>query len=383
MKLTLLVADLIPPEAFISRRDLPPMPGLQALLSQAAIQPSGGRFLEEACLGELGLKVIYTNPIAPLTLLADGGDPAEHSWLRADPVHLHVSRDNVQLMDSHVIEPTRDEANAIAATLNAHLATDGLVIDVRDAARWYLRIPADEMPETTALWKISGASVFEQLPRNYGGKINWRGLQNELQMLLVDHPVNTAREARGALPINGIWFWGGGSFQTVRSNIKPANTARMLGVQNSRNEIRPPRLTPPPKNPHRHELVVAKLALVRGLAMHYKLPLNNLPASYRALPSSELNTLVVLHSATRALRANQRHDWMQAAKALDHDWFSPIQAAFERKAITSLTLLLPNEAASLKASVTRPPQWQLWKRFKSTAKPLAAYLPDLPALPNG
>ena len=379
MRMTLLVADLIPPEAFIGRRDLPAMPGLQALLAKADVKTSGGRFLEEACLGELGLKVIYTNPIAPLTLLADGGEPGDDTWLRADPVHLHVSRDNVQLMDSHVLLPTLEEAQAIAATLNAHLAADGLNIEVRDAARWYLRIPADEMPETTALWKISGGSVFEHLPKNSGGKINWRALQNELQMLLNDHPVNLAREARGELPINGIWFWGGGSFQTVRSTIKPANPARMLGVQNSRNEIRPPRLSAPQKNPHRHELVVAKLALARGLAMNGKLPLNDLPPSYAAMPFNATNTLVVLHSATRALRANSQHDWMQAVAALDRDWFLPTLVAFESKTITSLSLLLPNEHATLKAELAPASRFDLLRQvarlFKSTAKPLADYLP--------
>ena len=274
---------------------------------------------------------------------------------------------------------TLDEAKAIAATLNAHLAADGLNIEVRDAARWYLRIPADEMPETTALWKISGGSVFEHLPKNSGGKINWRALQNELQMLLNDHPVNTAREARGELPINGIWFWGGGSFQTVRSTIKPANPARMLGVQNARNEIRPPSLSAPPKNPHRHELVVAKLALARGLAMNGKLPLNDLPSNYAAMPFNATNTLVVLHGATRALRANSQHDWMQAAAALDRDWFLPTLAAFESKTITSLSLLLPNEHATLKAELAPAPRFDLFRQvsrlFKSTAKPLADYLP--------
>jgi hypothetical protein len=108
--------------------------------------------------------------------------------------------------------------------------------------------------------------------------------------------------------------------------------------------------------------------------MKAKLPLNDLPSGYPGLPFSELNTLVVLHSATKALRANQRHDWMQAVAAMDRDWFVPVQAAFERKTITGLTLLLPNEAATLKATIERPPQWKIWKRFKSTAKPLADYL---------
>ena len=29
-------------------------------------------------------------------------------------------------------------------------------------------------------------------------------------MFLHDHPVNEARQRRGELPINGLWFWGGG-----------------------------------------------------------------------------------------------------------------------------------------------------------------------------
>ena len=91
------------------------------------------------------------------------------------------------------------------------------------------------------------------------------------------------------------------------------------------------------------------------------------------------NTLVVLHSATRALRANSRHDWMQAVEALDRDWFVPVQAAFERKTVTSLTLLLPNEHATLKADLAPPPRFDLFRQisrhFKSGAKPLADYLP--------
>ena len=42
------------------------------------------------------------------------------------------------------------------------------------------------------------------------GIINWRALQNEIQMLFHTHPVNELREAAGKPTINGVWFWGGG-----------------------------------------------------------------------------------------------------------------------------------------------------------------------------
>jgi len=38
-------------------------------------------------------------------------------------------------------------------------------------------------------------------------------------MFLHDHPVNTARQSRGELPVNGLWFWGGGSGNDERLNV--------------------------------------------------------------------------------------------------------------------------------------------------------------------
>jgi hypothetical protein len=381
MHFTLIASDLIPPPTFIAAPDLPPMPGLQSLLARGDVKKSAGRFLEEACLNELGLVFVASNPVASLTLLADGGTPEYDTWLRADPVHLHVSRDNVQLLDSHVLKPTQDEADAIVATLNKHLASDGLMIEARDAARWYMRIPEAEAPQTTPLWRANGANVFDHLPEDSDGKINWRRLQNELQMLLHDHPVNAAREARGELAINGIWFWGAGAFRDNAVPVGP-NKAHMLGVVNKNNILTPPRVRPGPKKKNPHELVLAKLALVRGLALNAKLPLISLPQNLHSFPIQSLNTLVVLHSATKALRANQRHDWMTEVVALDTNWFTPLKAALDDGTISSLTLILPNEAATLRTDIVPPSQWDvrakvsqtLAKIFAGNAKNLSSYL---------
>jgi hypothetical protein len=381
MHFTLIASDLIPPPTFIAAPDLPPMPGLQSLLARGEVKKSTGRFLEEACLNELGLVFVASNPVASLTLLADGGTPEHDTWLRADPVHLHVSRDNVQLLDSHVLKPTQDDADAIVATLNKHLASDGLMIEARDAARWYMRIPEAEAPQTTPLWRANGANVFDHLPEDSDGKINWRRLQNELQMLLHDHPVNAAREARGELAINGIWFWGAGAFRDNAVPVGP-NKAHMLGVVNKNNILTPPRVRPGPKKKNPHELVLAKLALVRGLALNAKLPLISLPQNLHSFPIQSLNTLVVLHSATKALRANQRHDWMTEIVALDSNWFMPLKAALDDGSISSLTLILPNEAATLRTDIVPPSQWDvrakvsqtLARVFAGNAKNLSSYL---------
>jgi hypothetical protein len=122
--------------------------------------------------------------------------------------------------------------------------------------------------------------------------------------------------------------------------------------------------------------------LVRGLALNAKLPLISLPQNLHSFPIQSLNTLVVLHSATKALRANQRHDWMTEVVALDNNWFTPLKAALDDGSISSLTLILPNEAATLRTDIVPPSQWDvrakvsqaLAKIFAGNAKNLSSYL---------
>jgi hypothetical protein len=333
MHVTLLAADLVPPPQFIAPPDLPRLVPLETLLARGKIAKSAGVFLEEAVLGEFNVSAADA-PIAALTRIADGGTADDATWLRADPVHLHVSRDNVQLMDSHVIEPTLDEAHAIAATLNQHLAQDGLSIDVLDDARWYMKIPANEAPRTSPLWQVAGGSVYDQLPQG-DGQINWRRLQNELQMILFDHPVNAARDAKGIVPINGIWFWGTGSLANFSSSTS-------------------------------YDHIIGKLALARGLAMHTSTKLTPaLPSSFNDLTSNGSNQLVILHAVTRALRANQRYDWIEATNQLECDWFTPALAALDAGKIEKLTLSLPNETASVRVEVL--PKTRRWLSMFSTS----------------
>ena len=317
MHLTLTAPDLLPPAQFIAPQDLPTLPALEALLARARITRTAGRAHEVAVLNNFGLT--QSAPIAALTALADTAKHGVDTWVRADPVHLAVSRDNVQLMDSHVLEPTLQEAHAIVATLNAHLKQDGLTLVVNDAARWVMQIDAADAPATTPLWAVTGGSLFDHLP-HAAGKINWRALQNELQMLLHDHPVNLAREANGARAINGIWFWGAGSLNGVVAKTQ-------------------------------YRKLAGRLALARGLAMHAGILLVPLPTTFADLTSDFDHTLVVLHTPTRELRANRRGEYVEACLRLDRDWFNPALAALATGKIAKLTLQLANEACTLEATI--------------------------------
>ena len=76
---------------------------------------------------EFGLEKQGDWPVAALTLLAEGGSPANDFWLRADPAHLQLQRDRMILMDAGGLAITNDEAAGLTATLNRHFADDGLI----------------------------------------------------------------------------------------------------------------------------------------------------------------------------------------------------------------------------------------------------------------
>ncbi|HEX7111423.1 MAG TPA: phosphoglycerate mutase, partial [Mizugakiibacter sp.] len=77
--------------------------------------------------------------------------------------------------------------------------------------RWHLRLPAGAvLPAFATPEEVLGADLFEHLPQGVEGR-RWRQLFNEAQVILHQHPVNAARRARGAMPANSLWFWGGGA----------------------------------------------------------------------------------------------------------------------------------------------------------------------------
>src|SRR5882762_11253772 len=154
-------------------------------------------------------------PVAPYTLLADGGAPGPHYWMRADPVHLRVDRDNLGLADSAAFDVSRAESEALVETLNRHFGRTMLFYPMRPA-RWYVRLEKAPDMQTTSPVAARGAAIDEKLP--YGpDAVRFHALMNEAQMLLHEHPVNAGREARGEPALNSIWFWGGGVIDAERA----------------------------------------------------------------------------------------------------------------------------------------------------------------------
>ena len=146
-------------------------------------------------------------PIAAVTRVADMGVIDREWWIRADPVYLEPGRDSLILRAG--LDLTHDESQRLVMELNESLSQDGWLLKAPHPQRWYLKPSATPTIRTTALAVAAGRDVHPLLPQGVDYK-TWHTRLNEIQILLHTSAVNAAREARGALPANSVWFWGGG-----------------------------------------------------------------------------------------------------------------------------------------------------------------------------
>ena len=144
-------------------------------------------------------------------IAADASGPSGPSLvpLRADPVHLRPDLDAARLFDASHFALARDEAAAMAAALDRHFAPEGVRFEAPRPTRWYARLERQPDAEFQPPGGAAGRGAGGALPAGNEGSL-WRRRMNEAQMVLHAHPANQAREARGELAVNSVWFWGTG-----------------------------------------------------------------------------------------------------------------------------------------------------------------------------
>ena len=331
----LLVADLFPAgssgSALYERLALP---ALDTLLARGSRLPlpearASGVSLEAWLAGAFGADT----HLAAASLRGDGIEPGDACWLRADPVHLKADRDRVLLADATSFEIDREETAALIAALNGHFAQDGLEFVAPVPQRWYVRVQDGARIQTTPTPRVRGRDIDGYLPDGEDGA-HWRRIGNEAQMLLHGHPCNEAREARGALPVNGVWFWGAGS------------------------------LSEAPRNTY-YGAVWTSHPLAAGLAAGAGLPVHPLPQTAGHWVESAAGRtgkpqLVVLHGPREALGSGVPA-WQRALEELEKLWIDPLLDGLRRGALRALTLHGLGQDRGCLVSATRYSLLKFWR----------------------
>ncbi len=149
-------------------------------------------------------------PMAALTRQYDAKDADLNSWLRADPAHVRAEMGVVRLLACGDLGLTQAEADELLKPLKILFGDVGFPLSAPDPSRWYLMLPKEsKLPEFQLPSNAIGADIFSQFPTDDTAK-RWRALLNEAQITLHNHPLNAERIQKGLLPVNSLYFWGGG-----------------------------------------------------------------------------------------------------------------------------------------------------------------------------
>jgi hypothetical protein len=153
-------------------------------------------------------------PNAALAWQQAGNQAGSHFWLYAAPVHLLLQRDSFSLAAPTPLPLESDEVEALTSTFNQYFSQDKMQFFWHEK-QWFLRMESNPNIITHAPEAALNKDVRAYIPTGEGA-IKWANFSNEIQMLLFEHPINQAREAKRLPTINSIWCYGGGQMEQVK-----------------------------------------------------------------------------------------------------------------------------------------------------------------------
>ncbi len=175
----------------------------------------------------LGVKRRPDWPVAAILTQAHEKQDPDMYWICADPVHLAIDRDNLELQPQSQLRLSESESLAFFASLEAHFAATGLRLAHVGTGRWCIGMPRRPHLVTSDLELVEGRNVNDVLPSGQDSSA-WQRYVTEAQMILHDHPVNAERESRGAPVVNSLWLWGGGVVPEASASFDTMSVSHSL-----------------------------------------------------------------------------------------------------------------------------------------------------------
>jgi hypothetical protein len=330
---TLFIPALFWPHAGADH-DLPIVPALQTLIGRSDAGESRCDDEQAWLCEQFGVQRQADWPSAPIALFGAGMPPGEDFWLSADPVHLQVNRDQLILLAPETLSITDAESVSLCAALNRHFATDNFTFLAPQAHRWYLKTAQPARIHTSGLSRAIGHDVDRMLPEGED-RLAWHRIFNEVQMLLHAHPVNEEREQRGALPINSLWFSGGGTLSRASTSF---------------------------------QAVIGSSTLAHGLSKLTEIPFTATEPGIAAISANDV--LIELRDAATASMRLDPVAWKDALEDLEQHWFAPLAGLLRKGRIRQLVIATVANGHSYRWSVNRMNLWRWWRPAASLGIPI-------------
>ena len=143
---------------------------------------------------------------------------APQAWMT--PCHWQIGMDQVVMADPAHLRLSDEESQQLLQAMQPFLQEDGLQVTWHSALLWHVQgTLLAELP-TVSLDRVIGQSVKDWMPQHPAARPLQR-LQSEMQMLLYNHPVNDAREARRQHTVNAFWLHGAGTLSAITASAAP------------------------------------------------------------------------------------------------------------------------------------------------------------------
>jgi hypothetical protein len=332
MDCTLFIPHLLPPmaqaEGLWRTVDAPL---LKVCLGRATMTHSAAGSTEEWLCGAFGIARQQDFPLAPILAAHDSLNVARGYWLCATPAHLETRRNALVLTDPSSLDIIPEESTAFTAILTQHLLYENVHLHAPRPGNWYLQCTGEPSMSTTSLGAAVGRDIRTLLPQGLHSP-RWHRILTEVQMLLHAHPLNDAREARGRLPVNSVWLWGGG--------------------------------TVPPALPAPFDVVCSDDPTVRALAHHGGCRVEQMPG--RVTPDTLHGTshFFSFESPQAHLRQGDVQAWRNAVNIFNRDWFMPLLGALQSRRLHTLCVVSTDDRGTQQFVMHRYDEFKLWRKNK-------------------
>lgn len=291
-------------------------PALAKLLSRASLKSKKTGSGLDACLPHerwLAGHSSDNSPAVSATLMAALGLKNETGyWFVLQPVHLHVERDHLVLTDYRQLNLNDSESKTLFDAAHPLFEEQNQRLLFGSKDYWFMQADAWADFRTCTPDAACGHNIDVWSPSG-GSSREWRRLQNEVQMLWHQHPLNESREQNNQPRVNGLWLWGG----------------------SQANESSPG---------------------LHTLASH----LNN-PHPAVDTSASEPTTHI-LDSLSSAALADDWSSWLHNMSAIDHGYLAPALAALDSGKLEVVNVILSDSTRLVHWSIARNSFRKFWAK---------------------
>lgn len=134
------------------------------------------------------------------------------AWMT--PCHWQIGMDQVVMLDPASLFLSDDESQQLLQAMQPFLQEDGLQATWHSALQWHVQGELLADLACASLDRVIGQNIKPWMPDSPAARPLQR-LQSEMQMLLYNHPVNNARDARRQISVNSFWLHGAGTLRDM------------------------------------------------------------------------------------------------------------------------------------------------------------------------